>query len=48
MGKDLKTGEVMVREYGKQVPGQMSLGDIGQENAPSPKMVQMARKLGAN
>lgn len=48
MAKDLKTGEVMAREYGKQVPGQMSLGDMGQENTPSPKMVQMARKLGVN
>ena len=26
-GKDLKTGEIMVEEYGKQIKGQMSLFD---------------------
>lgn len=47
MGKDLKTGEAMVKEYGKQIPGQISLGDIETENT-APKMLQMPRKLGTN
>lgn len=48
MGKDLKTGEVMVKEYGKQIPGQMSLVDIESGNTVAPKMVQIPRKLGVN
>ena len=28
IGKDLKTGKVYAEEYGKQIRGQMSLGDI--------------------
>jgi hypothetical protein len=28
MEKDLETGEIAIREYGKQMPGQMSLTDI--------------------
>lgn len=28
LGKDLKTGEIMVEEYGKQIKGQMSLSDL--------------------
>ena len=28
MGKDLKSGEVLVREYGKGIPGQMSFSDV--------------------
>ena len=28
MGKDLESGEVEVREYGKQIPGQMSFEDV--------------------
>lgn len=31
IGKDLKTGEVLIQEYGKQIPGQMAFTDIGQE-----------------
>ncbi len=49
MGKDLKSGEVMVNEYGKQIPGQMSFSDI--EKPAEPKKVtpiQQPRRLGAN
>lgn len=28
MGKDLKTGQVLISEYGKQIPGQLSLSDV--------------------
>ena len=31
MGKNLENGEVVVNEYGKQIPGQMSFSDIGQK-----------------
>ncbi len=31
IGKDLKTGQVFAEEYGKQVRGQMSIGDIDEE-----------------
>ncbi len=31
MGKDLKTGEVLVNEYGRQIPGQMSIADMEDE-----------------
>lgn len=32
MGKDLKTGEVLVKEYGYQIPGQMSIADVADED----------------
>lgn len=32
MGKDLKTGEVLVNEYGRQIPGQMSIADVAEED----------------
>ena len=32
LGKDLKTGEVLVSEYGRQIPGQMSIADIADED----------------
>ena len=32
MGKDLATGEVLVNEYGRQIPGQMSIGDMADED----------------
>ncbi len=49
MGKDLKSGEVMVNEYGKQIPGQMSFSDI-EKTAESKKVtpIQQPRKLGVN
>lgn len=50
MGKDLKTGEVLVREYGKQIPGQMAFSDMPEleEKAPErPKIASMPRQLKA-
>ncbi len=50
MGKDLKTGDVLVREYGKQIPGQMSFSDVTEpeEKAPErPKIASMPRQLKA-
>lgn len=50
MGKDLKTGDVLVREYGKQIPGQMSIDDMPkpEEKAPErPKIASMPRALKA-
>ena len=49
MGKDLKSGEVVVNEYGKQIPGQMSFSDIGQkEEGTKVTPIQQPRKLGMN
>ena len=31
MGQDLKSGQVIVKEYGKQIPGQMVLGDMREQ-----------------
>ncbi len=31
LGKDLMTGEVLVNEYGRQIPGQMSIDDVADE-----------------
>lgn len=50
MGKDLKSGEVVVNEYGKQIPGQMSFSDLGQkeeETGVKVTPIQQPRKLGA-
>lgn len=30
MGQDLKSGQVVVREYGNQIPGQMTFSDLSQ------------------
>lgn len=50
MGKDLKSGEVVVNEYGKQIPGQMSFSDLGQKEEDPQKVtpIQQPRKLGVN
>lgn len=50
MGKDLKSGEVVVNEYGKQIPGQMSFSDLGQKEEGHQKVtpIQQPRKLGVN
>lgn len=54
MGKDLKTGEVLIQEYGKQIPGQMSFTDIapeepqGESQAEGNKITSMPRALRAN
>ena len=50
MGKDLKSGEVVVNEYGKQIPGQMSFSDLGQKEEGPQKVtpIQQPRKLGTN
>lgn len=32
MGKDLDTGEIEIREYGKQITGQMSITDIKEDD----------------
>ena len=49
MGKDLKSGEVRVREYGKQIPGQMSFSDMPEPEgkAEHPKIASMPRQLKA-
>lgn len=51
MGKDLKTGQVLIREYGKQIPGQMSFSDVAPEEekeSGKPKIASMPRALRAN
>lgn len=42
MGKNLKTGEVEAVEIGNQIPGQMSIEDVGEaeEQAAQPDMVR--------
>ena len=50
MGKDLKSGEVLVREYGKGIPGQMSFSDViepEEKTAERPKIASMPRQLKA-
>ena len=50
MGKDLKSGEVLVREYGKQIPGQMSFSDVTEpeeKTVDRPKIASMPRQLKA-
>ena len=49
MGKDLKSGEVVVNEYGKQIPGQMSFSDMSEpeSKAEHPKIASMPRQLKA-
>lgn len=46
MGKDLESGEVEVREYGKQIPGQMSFDDVELEQ-PEATVTKMPRRLKA-
>lgn len=51
MGKDLESGQVLINEYGKQVPGQMSFSDltVAEEKEPEKgKIAQMPRNLKAN
>lgn len=54
MGKDLKTGEVQIQEYGKQIPGQMTFKDITPDEpqteaqADGKKVTSMPRVLRAN
>lgn len=47
MGRDLETGEVVVSEYGKQIPGQMSLDIEPAEGTGSGKVARMPRQLRA-
>lgn len=51
MGKDLETGQVIVNEYGKQIPGQMSFSDMSdptEKGGEKPKIAAMPRALRAN
>ena len=54
MGKDLKTGEVLIQEYGKQIPGQMAFTDIdpaelqAESQTEGKKITSMPRALRAN
>lgn len=43
MGKNLKTGEVEAVEIGNQIPGQMSIGDM--EEQQTEERTQMARAV---
>ena len=54
IGKDLNSGEVLIHEYGKQIPGQMTFTDISPEElktesqADSKKVTSMPRALRVN
>lgn len=54
IGKDLKTGEVLIQEYGKQIPGQMAFTDIdpaepqAESQADGKKITSIPRVLKAN
>ena len=54
IGKDLNSGEVLIQEYGKQIPGQMTFTDISPEElktesqADSKKVTSMPRALRVN
>lgn len=40
MGKNLKTGEVEAVEIGNQIPGQMSIAEIEEQEEEDPQMIQ--------
>lgn len=40
MGKNLKTGEVEAVEIGNQIPGQMSMAEIEEQEEEDPQMIQ--------
>ena len=46
LGKDLRTGEVLVSEYGRQIPGQMSIDDVA-EGEPEGREKRFPRVLKA-
>lgn len=46
LGKDLRTGEVLVSEYGRQIPGQMSIEDVA-EGEPEGREKRFPRVLKA-
>ena len=48
MGKDLGTGEVVVSEYGRQIPGQLSISDVPEEDGQEGKVMRLPRSLKAN
>jgi hypothetical protein len=52
MGKDLDTGDIEIREYGKQVAGQMTFSDIQEpekdEPVEQPSKVRNLREVKAN
>jgi len=51
MGKDLKTGEVLIQEYGKQIPGQLTFADMESQTESqeeNKKIASMPRALRAN
>ncbi len=45
MGKDLDTGEIEIREYGKQISGQMSFNDIKPDEAKEEITSEPASKV---
>ncbi len=48
MGKDLKNGQVLVSEYGKQIPGQLVIPGLGSELEDDKITEMKPRKLGVN
>lgn len=48
MGKDLKNGKVLVNEYGKQIPGQLSFPGLNSESEGAKVTEMKPRRLGAN
>ncbi len=47
VGKDLATGEVLVNEYGRQIPGQMSIADVADEGDGESRETRFPRVLKA-
>lgn len=47
MGKNLENGEVAIKEYGKQIPGQMSFEDVEQPQTDSSTVIKLPRQLKA-
>lgn len=47
MGKDLDTGEIEIREYGKQIAGQMTISDISEteEESGTPEQPPKVRSI---
>ncbi len=50
MGKNLEDGEVVIKEYGKQIPGQLSLEDVqqSQDTQGISKVTAIPRALKVN
>jgi hypothetical protein len=45
MGKDLDTGDIEIREYGKQIAGQISISDLQEEDEKNDVVTETTQKV---